>query len=194
MSKLIGTGPLQLSCQTRKHKMTNFLDEMIQSIIEEEFSNIALDEKKDDDKEKEKRDKDDVPLQVNFKGTWVRPDRKHIQDQTELAACLNGLDYKVLVSKINKAPTIELDDHAWAELGNTNSFNAGTAEQAKDLADQYGYHYNDAMYGYMNDREITMPVILDIGNGSEFYMVSGEPELLFARAFKVVPQVLVVKI
>jgi hypothetical protein len=172
--------------------MASLLDEMIQTIIEEELSNIALDEKKDD--KEEKRDKNEIPLQVNFKGSWVRPDRKHIQDQTELAACLNDLDYKVLVSKINKASPMELDNHTWAELSNTNSFGVGTADQAKDIADQYGYHYNDAMYGYMNDREITMPVILDIDNGSQFYMVSGEPELLFARAFKVAPQVLVVKI
>jgi len=155
---------------------------------------VALDEKRVEKDNDEKRDRGDIPLTLNFKGQWVRPEKKHILDQVELAACLNNLDYNKLFSEINQTSPSELDKHTWANLENTNSFRAGNVDLAKELADQYGYHYNDALFGYMNDRDITMPVILDINDGEEFYAVSGEPELLFARAFKVTPQVLIMKI
>lgn len=150
-----------------------------------------IDEAKNDNDDREERD---IPVAVNFTGDWKRPDQKHIQDQVELAACLNNMDYKSLVSKIFKAKPEYLDDSTWAKLDNTNSFRVGNVDLAKELADQYGYHYNDALFGYMNNRDMTMPVILNVNNGEEYYTVSGEPELLFARAFKVEPKVLMVKI
>jgi hypothetical protein len=150
-----------------------------------------IDEAKKDDGDRDERE---IPVAVNFTGDWKRPDQKHIQDQVELAACLNKMDYKSLVSKIFRAKPEYLDDSTWAKLDNTNSFRVGNVDLAKDLADRYGYHYNDALFGYMNNRDMTMPVILNVNNGEEYYTVSGEPELLFARAFKVEPKVLMIKI
>ena len=134
---------------------------------------------------------DEIPDSIDFTGEWIDPDQKHIEDQVRLAACLFDTTYEELVQKINSSKSVELTDKVWAKLDNTLSYNVNKVEKAKEIADEYGYHYNDAMFGYVNNREMSRPIIV-YKKGQAPFVVSGEPELLFASAFKVKPQVIMV--
>ena len=141
----------------------------------------------------EAREKEEIPRIVDFKGSWVDPDEKHIEDQLKLASCLFDITYEDLLSKLKAAKAIKLTNELWAKLENTLSYHVKTVEEAQKIADEYGYHYNDAMFGYMNSREATLPVIV-YKEGQNPYVVSGEPELLFASAFKIEPKVLIINL
>lgn len=155
---------------------------LIQQIIKEAIISV-LDEKS----------KDDIPDIVHFKGQWVKPDEKHIEDQLKLASCLYHISYRDLIKKLEKAKEEILTNDVWSDLDNTLSFQVKTVEKAKELADEYGHHYNDVLFGYVNDRSVTLPVII-MKNAMKPYVVSGETELLFASAFKIKPKVLFVKL
>lgn len=137
--------------------------------------------------------REEIPRSVNFKGEWIKPDEKHIEDQIRLAACLYDTTYEDLISKLRSSKEITLTDAIWVDLQNTLSWHVATPEKAQEVADEYGYHYNDAMFGYMNDRKVTLPVVI-YKKGTNPYLVSGETELLFASAFKVKPKVIVISL
>ena len=139
----------------------------------------------------EKKEKQEIPRVVNFKGEWIIPDEKHIEDQLRLASCLFDVSYDFLVKKLKTTRPVTLTDKIWAKLDNTLSYHVTTPEKAQSVSDEYGYHYNDAMFGYMNDREVTLPVMV-YKKGQNPYVVSGETELLFASAFKLKPKVLMI--
>lgn len=134
-----------------------------------------------------------IPTVVHFKGAWVIPEEKHIEDQISLAACLFNVTSEKIVKSLRNPTTRKLTDKIWSQLKNTLSYNIKTVDEAKNIADEYGHHYNKAMFGYMNNRDMTMPVII-IKKGTNPYLVSGETEMLFARAFQVLPKVIVINL
>ena len=135
--------------------------------------------------------KEEIPRTVDFKGEWVKPDEKHIEAEIKLAACLFDSTYDDIISKLRISKPVTLTDEIWSKLDNTLSWGVTTPEKAQEIADEYGYHYNDAMFGYTKNREVTLPVII-YAKKMKPYMISGETELLFASAFKIKPKVLVI--
>lgn len=135
---------------------------------------------------------DPIPKKfVDFKGHWVAPDEKHIKDQLQLAACLFSINYDDLVDELLHSSMEHLTDKIWSAAKNTESMKAHSEDDAKQIADEYGYHYNDALIGYTEDREVTTPVIL-IKGSEDPWVISGEPELLFAKAYGITPKVIMI--
>lgn len=144
-------------------------------------------------KDESSKKRDDIPRVVNFTGQWVVPDEKHIEDELKLAACLFNSNYKLIINKMKKTTPKFLSDDLWKELDNTLSWNVTTLEKAQEIADEYGYHYNDSLFGFKNNRDMNLPVIV-IKKDLKPYLVSGETELLFAGAFKIKPKVLIINL
>lgn len=126
---------------------------------------------------------------VVFHGDWVYPDPKHIKDQLRLAACKFNISFDELVEKINSTDPEPLSNNVWHSLDNSVSWGTVDEDDAKAKADEYGFHYNDAYYGFTEDGEVTLPIII---NNS--YLVSGEVELMFAKAFKLKPKVIMINV
>lgn len=158
---------------------TKNLKQTISKIIKESVNHAFLE------------DKQEIPRSVNFKGKWIKPDEKHIEDQIRLAACIFDSSEDEIISQLRSAKPVVLSNKIWQKLDNTLSWHVSTPEKAQEVADEYGYHYNDAMFGYMNDREVVLPVIV-YSKGAPPTVLSGETELLFASAFKIQPKVIVI--
>lgn len=126
---------------------------------------------------------------VMFHGDWISPNPKHIKDQINLAACKFNSSSDEIISKIESANPTHLPFSVWKSLDNSVSWSIVDEDDAKTKADEFGYHYNDALYGFTEDGEVNLPVIV---NGN--YLLSGEVELMFAKAYKIKPKVIAINL
>ena len=137
--------------------------------------------------------KEEKHTRVNFGGSYKVVDEKHISNQLQLASCLFGVKTDKLVELLKKTKPEVLSEKMWSELQNSKSYGIVDEDEAEKVADEYGYHYNDALIAFTNDRDISYPVIVQRGSEKP-HLISGEPELLFARAFGIRIEALVIKI
>jgi hypothetical protein len=143
--------------------------------------------------DEEDREYGDIPEHVNYKGEWLRPNLKHFITDIALAACMFDLTPADVNNRIKASKAEKLTDKIWKNLSNSKSATIYEVEAAKNITDEHGKHYNKVMLAYVNDRPIQMPVILLPKAGGKPYLVFGEVELAFARAFNVEPTVLFIE-
>ncbi|OGD25111.1 hypothetical protein A2819_00160 [Candidatus Azambacteria bacterium RIFCSPHIGHO2_01_FULL_40_24] len=139
--------------------------------------------------------------------TWTRPKIEREQGEVErvvgefLRQEVNAENIKQISDILDKAPMVELSEEMWESLENTDSFHnikpghledveRIIAEYNQDLPPDQRRSYERHLNRFLNGTPMECPTIIKNKEGI-LHLVSGNTRLMFSRALKVRPKVVI---
>lgn len=125
---------------------------------------------------------------------WHRPDTSSRGEGGELSRTRRtlGLPASKLHAAVKRARLGTLSDKHWSKLQNTDSWKTGKTK-AHRLAKEYGRDIKPIMHGLKHGSKMPAPIVLH-RKGEDPYLVAGNTRLMAARASKIRPKVLHVRL
>lgn len=104
------------------------------------------------------------------------------------AAKEEGISEIDLLTAFEDAEMVQLNDTIWSQLENTDSYEIVGRNQAQEYADDYGKDWKPIEKAIKTGQKLPPPLILKYGD--RFILVGGNTRLMFYRAYKIYPKVL----
>lgn len=99
-----------------------------------------------------------------------------------------GISKMELLTAFEDADIVQLNDAVWSQLENTDSYEIVGRNQAEEFADDYGKDWKPIEQAIKTGQKLPPPLILKYGD--RFILVGGNTRLMFYRAYKIYPKVL----
>lgn len=124
---------------------------------------------------------------------WVSPSLIRERGEIERTAEALQIDYESLMYAAKKGKLQTLDDATWDRLENTDSQKTTVLRNAKRLAKEYGRDADSIIQGFNSGEPMPAPIILLRKNHAP-YLIGGNTRLMIARALKIQPMALIVRL
>jgi hypothetical protein len=121
-------------------------------------------------------------------GAGIPDRRSYLESESEeIERTSDDLDipYDDIRDSLMNGKEITLDDKMWSRLENTDSYHIKGKEQAIKLANNYGKDWKS-----IEDAEETPPALILQYEPNKYYLVGGNTRLMFAKANKTNPKVI----
>lgn len=122
---------------------------------------------------------------------FLLEDASVVDDEREeltRAAEEEGISEMDLLTAFEDAEIVQLNDAVWSQLENSDSYDIVGRNQAEVYADEYGKDWKPIEQAIKTGKKLPPPLILKYGD--RFILMGGNTRLMFYRAYKIYPKVL----
>lgn len=114
------------------------------------------------------------------------------KDEIIRASKEEGIDFEKLMDAFEDAELVTLNDALWSQLENSDSYDIVGPNQAAAIADDYGKDWQPIDKAVKNGEELPPPLVLNVDD--RYILVGGNTRLMFYKAYKKTPKVLVARL
>lgn len=125
--------------------------------------------------------------------SWYKPDLSEEHEEMERTSKELGIDLQEIVDGYKNGSLEELNNDMWQMMENTDSWDIKDLEAARRYAEEYGKDIENIIDGFKKGKELPAPIVL-IKDDKVPYLIAGNTRLMVAKALKVVPKVVIVRI
>ena len=131
--------------------------------------------------------------QHEYTVSWYKPLMSEEYEEMERTSEDLGVDLRKIEDEYQKGSLAELTEDIWGKMENTDSWGIESLEDARRYAEDYGKDIERIVEGFESGEELPAPIVLIKPDGVP-YLIAGNTRLMVARALKVVPKVVMVRI
>ena len=130
----------------------------------------------------------EILFENNLKVSWYKPDMSEEHEEMERTSEDLEVDLSLIEDGYEKATLEDLTDDMWRGMENTDSWDIGSLDDAKNYALEYGKDIESIIDGFKSGESLPAPIVLIKPDGG-YYLIAGNTRLMVARAFGIVPKV-----
>jgi len=130
----------------------------------------------------------EILFENNLKVSWYKPDMSEEHEEMERTSEDLKVDLSLIEDGYEKATLEDLTDDMWRGMENTDSWDIGSLDDAKNYALEYGKDIESIIDGFKSGESLPAPIVLIKPDGGS-YLIAGNTRLMVARAFGIVPKV-----
>lgn len=123
---------------------------------------------------------------------WAYPDIDDEMNEIERTSQELDINLQQLLDAFQHARLVRLNDNIWSRLDNTDSYDIakGDMETITHLSSQYRKDLQSILKAFDSGGSLPAPIVMK-SNG-RYYLIAGNTRLMAARAYGVIPNVLLV--
>ena len=125
--------------------------------------------------------------------SWYKPPISEEYEEMERTSEDLGIDLHEIEDGYENGSLIDLTDDIWEKMENTDSWNIRDLQHAKEYAEEYDKDIESIIEGFESGNRLPAPIVLIKSDGVP-YLIAGNTRLMVARALKVIPKVVMVRI
>ena len=125
--------------------------------------------------------------------SWYKPPISEEYEEMERTSEDLGIDFHEIENGYENGSLVDLTDDIWEKMENTDSWNIRDLQHAKEYAEEYDKDIESIIEGFESGNRLPAPIVLIKSDGVP-YLIAGNTRLMVARALKVIPKVVMVRI